>query len=78
MRVQAGTETAETIAARLGGRRVNGQAVELVCPPGEKIARLAQVTSLGESIRDIDVIPPSLEDIYRHYCRPNDAAEGGS
>jgi Cu-processing system ATP-binding protein len=76
LKVQAATETADALATQLGGRRVNGQAVELVCQPGEKIARLAQVTSFGESVRDIDVIPPSLEDVYRHYCGPENRAGG--
>ncbi len=75
LRVQAGLESADSIAERLGGARINGQAVELICQPGEKIARLAQVTSLGESVRDIDVIPPSLEDVYRHYCGPDATLE---
>lgn len=75
LRVQTGPEATDTLAARLGGRRVNGQAVELICRPGEKIARLAQVTALGEDVRDIDVIPPSLEDVYRHYCGRDGAPE---
>jgi Cu-processing system ATP-binding protein len=73
LRVQAGSETADALAARLGGRRLNGQAVELACTPREKIARLAEVTAFGDAIRDIDVIPPSLEDLYRHYCGPEEA-----
>ena len=71
LRVQAGSETADAIATRLGGRRVNGHAVELACTPGDKIARLAEVTAFGNAIRDIDVILPSLEDLYRHYCGSN-------
>ena len=78
LRVQAGAEDADAIAARLGGERVNCQAVELACTPGDKVARLAEVTALGSAIRDVDVIPPSLEDLYRHYCGPgaNGAAKG--
>lgn len=68
LRVRAGAESADALAARLGGRRVNGHAVELACTPGDKIARLAEVTAFGDAISDVDVIPPSLEDLYRHYC----------
>lgn len=71
--VQTSDGNAEAVAARLGGRRVNGEAVELACDPGNKIARLAEVTAFGNAIRDIDVIPPSLEDLYRHYCGPETA-----
>ena len=76
LRVQAGADDAEMIAARLGGERVNCQSVELACTPDDKVARLAEVTAFGDAIHDVDVIPPSLEDIYRHYSGP-DARGGG-
>ncbi len=72
LRVQAGSEAVDALASRLGAKRVNGQAVELACTAGDKIARLAQVTAFGDAIRDIDVVPPSLEDLYRYYCGPEE------
>jgi Cu-processing system ATP-binding protein len=41
--------------------------VELTCQPDEKVALLRRITAMGEAIRDVDVIPASLEDLYRHY-----------
>ncbi|MBD9640071.1 ABC transporter ATP-binding protein [Ensifer sp. ENS07] len=35
----------------------------------EKLALLARIAALGSAIADLDVIPPSLEDIYSHFSR---------
>lgn len=70
LRVAARAETVEELTRRIGGERINGCAVELVCDPGDKIRRLSEVATLAPLIDDIDVVPPSLEDIYRHFSRP--------
>jgi Cu-processing system ATP-binding protein len=41
--------------------------VDLVCPPGEKMTRLGQIADLGSLVADVEVLPPSLEDIYSHF-----------
>lgn len=74
IRVAARPGTADDVARHVGGTRVNGCAVELVCAPGEKIQCLSAVTALGAAVEDVDVVPPSLEDIYRHYSRPQATA----
>ena len=58
---------ADRIAAELGGERVNGRSITLTCQQDGKIAMLGQITSLGAVIKDVDVTPASLEDLYRHY-----------
>jgi Cu-processing system ATP-binding protein len=58
---------ADQLADRLGGRRVNGRAIELLCAPGEKMGHLARIAALGGLVDDVEVAPPSLEDLYRHY-----------
>lgn len=66
------TATAETIAqlaTRFGGRRINGSALELTCQQDEKVSLLAQITDLGDIIKDVDVVPASLEELYRHYSK---------
>ncbi len=65
---------ADRIAAELGGERVNGRSITLTCQQDGKIAMLGQITSLGAVIKDVDVTPASLEDLYRHYS----VAEGGA
>jgi Cu-processing system ATP-binding protein len=67
VRVVAHGDGADQLADRLGGQRINGHAVEFFCAPGEKMGRLTQITALGGLIDDIEVVPPSLEDLYRHY-----------
>ena len=67
---------ADAVVARLGGTRVNGHRVDLTCDAADKLALLGDVAGLGALIEDVEVIPPSLEDIYTHFSRRADAAEG--
>ncbi len=67
LRVVAHDAGSDQLADRLGGQRVNGREVELTCAPGEKMGHLARITALGGLIDDVEVAPPSLEDLYRHY-----------
>lgn len=67
IRVRASPETVDEVEARLGGDRVNGQSVELLCPLPDKMARLAAISALGPLVTDFDVAQPSLDDIYRHF-----------
>ncbi|MCX7567753.1 ABC transporter ATP-binding protein [Sulfitobacter sp. F26169L] len=46
-----------------------GSALHLTCTQEEKLGTLALVAGLKEKVADIDVIPPSLEDIYSHFSR---------
>ena len=48
--------------------RING-ALHLICTQDDKLATLAAVAAMKNNISDIDVIPPSLEDIYSHFSR---------
>jgi Cu-processing system ATP-binding protein len=67
IRVKVQPESVEHVSAELGGRRLNGQSVELLCPVSEKMNRLAAISALGSLITDFDVSQPSLDDIYRQY-----------
>lgn len=69
--VTATKETADSVAAHLQGERVNGHSVALTCRENEKIELLGRITALGQAITDIDVEPPSLEELYRHYSTTN-------
>lgn len=48
--------------------RVNS-ALHLSCTQEDKLTTLAQISGLKDKVADIDVIPPSLEDIYSHFSR---------
>ncbi len=65
---------ADRIAAELGGARVNGRSIKLTCQQADKIAMLGQIASLGAVIQDVDVMPASLEDLYRHYSTSKEGA----
>ncbi len=69
LNVTATANTADQIAAELGGQRVNCSSVELTCQQDEKVALLGQITRLGEAVKDVNVIPVSLEELYRHYSK---------
>jgi len=68
----------ELTAEKLNGRRINGHAVEVICDPRSKMARLTEITGLGNTVNNVDVLPPSLEDIYAHYCGESDKVGGQS
>ncbi len=72
--VTASPQTADQIANELGGARANGASISLQCQPEEKVSLLGQITGFGDVIKDIDVTPASLEELYRHYSgvKPED------
>ena len=43
--------------------------LRLSCAQAEKLPLLARLTALGGALADLEVIPPSLEDIYSHFSR---------
>jgi Cu-processing system ATP-binding protein len=69
IQVAARPESVGDVADRLAGTRVNGVRVDLTCAHHDKLARLGQIAGLGRLIEDVEVIPPSLEDIYTHFSR---------
>jgi Cu-processing system ATP-binding protein len=67
IRLIAREDGAAEVASRLGGVRVNGVRVEVSCPPSLKLERLGAIAHLGALVEDVDVVPPSLEDLYTHF-----------
>jgi Cu-processing system ATP-binding protein len=43
--------------------------LRLSCTQAEKLPLLTRIAALGQTVADLDVIPPSLEDIYSHFSR---------
>jgi Cu-processing system ATP-binding protein len=58
---------ADRIASETGGQRINGQSVEIRCAADAKMNALHQLSGLGAAVADIDITPPGLEELYRHY-----------
>jgi Cu-processing system ATP-binding protein len=43
--------------------------LRIPCAQGEKLPFLARITAWGPQVADLDVLPPSLEDIYSYFSR---------
>ncbi len=67
LRVVARGEGAAATLSSLGGQPINGHAVELTCSMAEKLDRIAAITALGDRIDDIEIVPPGLDELYRHF-----------
>jgi Cu-processing system ATP-binding protein len=50
-------------------RRVNGHVVEIDAAPERKIELLRRAIDMGASVEDVDVTPPTLDDIYAHFLQ---------
>ena len=61
-------DEAAVAAALPGVGHVNG-AIHLTCAQEEKLAMLGRIAALGNKVSDLEVLPPSLEDIYSHFSR---------
>ena len=48
---------------------LSGGTLTLTCGQDDKLALLARISGLGRKIADVDVQPPSLEDIYSHFSK---------
>ena len=69
LHVTARNGYATEIAAALPGAIRVGEELRFECAQEEKLAALARITGFGDKITDVEVIPPSLEDIYSHVSR---------
>jgi Cu-processing system ATP-binding protein len=50
-------------------RRLNGHVVEIDAAPEQKIDLLHRATAEGSSVEDLDVVPPSLDELYAHFLK---------
>lgn len=74
IKISAAHDAIDGMKQQLGGERVNGQSLELVCAPEKKMGLLSAITALGPAVKDVDVTPASLEELYRYFS----AAKGVS
>lgn len=58
----------DIFAALPNAIRVGG-ALHVTCTQDDKLATLAHIAMMKDKVADIEVIPPSLEDIYSHFSR---------
>jgi Cu-processing system ATP-binding protein len=50
-------------------RHIDGHAVELDTAPEQKIALLRRATEAGAPVEDVDVMPPTLDELYAHFLK---------
>lgn len=68
LRILARDGQAGRIADETGGTRINGASVELYCDASEKMQELRRIAAMGDTVVDIEMTPPRLEDLYRYYA----------
>lgn len=73
VRVSVVDGAVETLRSLMGGmaagRTFNGHRFEFDATPAQKIELLRRAAGAGDLIEDIDVIPPSLDELYAHFLR---------
>lgn len=67
MRILVQDGQADQIAMATGGTRINGASVELYCDAAQKMHELRRIAAMGDVVADLELTPPRLEDLYRHY-----------
>jgi Cu-processing system ATP-binding protein len=55
-------------------RRLNGHVVEFDASPGQKMELLRWAAASADAVEDIDVVPPTLDELYVHFLRSQEAA----
>jgi Cu-processing system ATP-binding protein len=55
-------------------RHVNGHMIEIQAAPERKIEVLRRATEEGAPVEDIDVVPPTLDELYAHFLRSQEVA----
>lgn len=65
---QAG-QLAERLGSNSGICHVNDQSVNLECLTTDKMAIVRRIAELGDAVRDVDITPPRLDEIYTWYMQ---------
>lgn len=72
LRLAVGAGWTEAMAGRLAEKaRVTGggPVVEVTCPEHDKMTVLRRIAELGAAVEDIDMLPPSLDELYAHFLQ---------
>ncbi len=69
LHVTARNGYAPDIARALPGAILVDGALHLTCAQGDKLETLGRIAGLGEKVADLEVLPPSLEDLYSHFSQ---------
>lgn len=69
MQVTARPGQGAALALALPDAVAQGDTLHLSCDQEAKLPTLARISGLGDLVADLEVLPPSLEDIYSHFSR---------
>ncbi|MBS0565137.1 MAG: ABC transporter ATP-binding protein [Proteobacteria bacterium] len=69
VQVTPAVDKAGAVLAALPGATAAGRQVVLSCAQDDKLPLLARIAALNGAVADVDIQPPSLEDIYSHFSR---------
>ncbi len=62
---------ASSVAERLGSEvnigKVNNQSISLSCFKEEKMPLIRHISSLGDVVHDMQIMPPRLDEVYSHF-----------
>jgi Cu-processing system ATP-binding protein len=72
IRIRSTAASVDNVHGQFGGSRINGVTVEFDCAQTDKMAQLAAISSLGDAVNDVDVSPPSLDEIYQYFSTIDD------
>ena len=61
------SRVADQLSTHLGINQVNDRILELDCAHQEKMSVLRQITDLGDTVLDVSIATPRLDDIYLHF-----------
>ena len=69
LKIQSGKESviAERLGSNINIKEVSKQGMDLLCSKEEKMSLLRYITSLGDDVQDLQIIPPRLDEIYNHF-----------
>ncbi len=57
-----------------GWRQLDGHRFEIDSAAEDKMALLRRATEAGSPVRDVDVVPPTLDELYAHFLRTQEPA----
>ncbi len=69
LHVTARNGYAQDIAKALPGAIMVDGALHLTCAQSAKLETLGRIAGLGDKVADLEVLPPSLEDLYAHFSQ---------
>lgn len=66
--------SADVSAASVKVTDINNESLSLSCLNDDKMPLIRQITSLGEVVRDMQIMPPRLDEVYSHFMKSEAAS----